>query len=205
MYVQELIEKYFSLTPYGCYGNPCCGNFNFLSWQITKLIIQLRAYETGEFGLSEALAQIKDLSQQRLVRDKHIEQLVETANMLKSTCDSLQEENLTLRYDLQLTMQHYVQIISVHNVNEKKYNLEKVPFKLIFLSCRNQLKISPEEHVHTSASVLKNKEQNVIQIQQQQIDRLEEDLISAKIDVSRWTVKCSKLNLKKALEMQRKP
>lgn len=80
------------------------------------MIIQLRAYETGDFGLSEALAQVKDLSQQRLVRDKHIEQLVETANMLKSTCDSLQEENLTLRYVSQHIMEHHVQI-SVHNTD----------------------------------------------------------------------------------------
>lgn len=62
------------------------------------MIIQLRSYEAGEFGLTEALDQIKELSQQRTVRDKHIEQLVETANQLRNTYDSLQEENLTLRY-----------------------------------------------------------------------------------------------------------
>ena len=62
------------------------------------MIVQLRNYETGEFGLTEALTQIKELTQQRAVRDKHIEQLVETANSLKLTCDNLQDENLTLRY-----------------------------------------------------------------------------------------------------------
>lgn len=62
------------------------------------MIIQLRSYEAGEYGLTEALTQIKDLSQQQAVRDKHIEQLVETANILRGTCDCLEEENLTLRY-----------------------------------------------------------------------------------------------------------
>lgn len=62
------------------------------------MIIQLRNYETGEFGLTEALAQIKELTQQRSVRDKHIEQLVETANSLKLFSDNLHEENLTLRF-----------------------------------------------------------------------------------------------------------
>ncbi|KAK3922678.1 Centrosomal protein of 290 kDa [Frankliniella fusca] len=113
------------------------------SEEITKLIIQLRSYEAGEFGLSEALAQIKDLSQQKTIRDKHIEQLVETANSLQHTCDCLQEENLTLR---------------------------------------ERLHISPEEQVLTSAVVLKSKEQNVYKTQQQHIDRLEEDLLSAKMD-----------------------
>ncbi|XP_034245100.1 centrosomal protein of 290 kDa-like isoform X2 [Thrips palmi] len=113
------------------------------SEEITKMIIQLRSYEAGEFGLTEALAQIKELSQQRMVRDKHIEQLVETANQLQNTYDSLQEENLTLR---------------------------------------EQLHISPEDHVKTSTKVLKTKEENIVKVHQQQIDRLEEDLISAKMD-----------------------
>ncbi|KAE8749543.1 hypothetical protein FOCC_FOCC003808 [Frankliniella occidentalis] len=113
------------------------------SEEITKLIIQLRGYEAGEFGLTEALAQIKELSLQKAVRDKHIEQLVETANSLRHTSDCLQEENLTLR---------------------------------------ERLHISPEEQVLTSTVVLKNKEQNVYKVQQQRIDRLEEDLISAKMD-----------------------
>lgn len=83
------------------------------------------------------------MSLQKAVRDKHIEQLVETANSLRHTSDCLQEENLTLR---------------------------------------ERLHISPEEQVLTSTVVLKNKEQNVYKVQQQRIDRLEEDLISAKMD-----------------------
>ncbi|KAJ1521521.1 hypothetical protein ONE63_003184 [Megalurothrips usitatus] len=113
------------------------------SEEITKLIIQLRSYEAGEFGLPEALSQIKELSQQRSVRDKHIEQLVETANQLRNTSESLQEENLTLR---------------------------------------EQLNIPPEEFIQTSAAVLKTKDDNIFKVKQQQIDRLEEDLISARME-----------------------
>ncbi|XP_075238682.1 uncharacterized protein LOC142334491 isoform X1 [Lycorma delicatula] len=64
---------------------------------MSNMIIQLREYETGEFGLSQAMEQIKELRKQKAVCDKHIEQLVQAGNQLQEEANQLEEENLILR------------------------------------------------------------------------------------------------------------
>lgn len=65
--------------------------------QMTEMVIQLREYEAGVYGLSDAVAQIKELKKQKKVRDRHIEQLVQAGNQLQSEANQLEEENLALR------------------------------------------------------------------------------------------------------------
>lgn len=64
---------------------------------MTEMVIQLREYETGVFGLPEAMEQIKELQKQKRVRDKHIEQLIQAGNQLQADANLLEEENLALR------------------------------------------------------------------------------------------------------------
>lgn len=71
--------------------------------QATEMIIQLREYESGEYGLAEAVSEIKELRQQRRVRDKQIEELVQASNKLQAEAGHLEEQNLALRYWKQLT------------------------------------------------------------------------------------------------------
>ena len=46
------------------------------------MVIHLRKYESGEYGLAEAVSEIKELRQQRRIRDKHIEELVQASNKI---------------------------------------------------------------------------------------------------------------------------
>jgi centrosomal protein CEP290 len=62
------------------------------------MIIQLREYESGEYGLAEAVSEIKELRQQRRIRDRQIEELVQTSNKLQAQAGQLEEQNLALRY-----------------------------------------------------------------------------------------------------------
>jgi cell division protein FtsB len=62
------------------------------------MIIQLREYESGEYGLAEAVGEIKELRQQRRVRDRHIEELVQASNKLQAEASQLEEQNMALRY-----------------------------------------------------------------------------------------------------------
>lgn len=64
---------------------------------MTEMVIQLRDYETGVFGLPEAMEQIKELQKQKRVRDRHIEQLIQAGNQLQADANLLEEENLALR------------------------------------------------------------------------------------------------------------
>lgn len=65
---------------------------------MTEMVIQLREYETGVYGLSEAVEKIKVLQKQKNVRDKHIEQLIQAGNQLQADANLLEEENLSLRH-----------------------------------------------------------------------------------------------------------
>lgn len=62
------------------------------------MIIQLREYESGEYGLAEAVGEIKELRQQCRIRDRQIEELVQTSNKLQAEAGQLEEQNLALRY-----------------------------------------------------------------------------------------------------------
>jgi centrosomal protein CEP290 len=62
------------------------------------MIVQLREYESGEYGLAEAVSEIKDLRQQCRIRDRQIEELVQTSNNLQAQASQLEEQNLALRY-----------------------------------------------------------------------------------------------------------
>ncbi|XP_039287581.1 centrosomal protein of 290 kDa [Nilaparvata lugens] len=81
--------------------------------EVSNLIIQLREYESGEFGLNEAMEQVRELRQQKAVRDRHIEQLVQAGNQLQEEANQLEEENLALRDKLGLDVESVVRIEGV--------------------------------------------------------------------------------------------
>lgn len=62
------------------------------------MIIHLRKYESGEYGLAEAVSEIKELRQQLRIRDRQIEELVQASNKLQAEAAQLEEQNLALRY-----------------------------------------------------------------------------------------------------------
>lgn len=64
---------------------------------MTELIIQLREYESGTYGLEEAMLRIKDLQKQKQVRDNQIEQLVQNLNQLQDDANLLEQENQILK------------------------------------------------------------------------------------------------------------
>lgn len=66
--------------------------------KVTELIIQLREYESGTYGLEEAMIRIKELQKQRQVRDAQIEQLVQNSNQLQDDVSFLEQENQILRW-----------------------------------------------------------------------------------------------------------
>lgn len=65
--------------------------------QVTELIIQLREYESGTYGLEEAMMRLKELQKQKQVRDLQIEQLVQNSNQLRDDINLLEQENQILK------------------------------------------------------------------------------------------------------------
>ncbi|XP_069705746.1 centrosomal protein of 290 kDa isoform X2 [Periplaneta americana] len=94
--------------------------------EATEMIIQLREYESGEYGLAEAVSEIKELRQQRRVRDKQIEELVQASNKLQAEAGHLEEQNLALREKLGLPTDSPVRVDGILAQRKKEQLLMKV-------------------------------------------------------------------------------
>lgn len=66
---------------------------------MTDLISQLRKYEEGQYGLSDALQEVQKYRKQIHIRDKQISKLVQDSNKLQAVCDKLEQDNYVLRYN----------------------------------------------------------------------------------------------------------
>lgn len=70
----------------------------FIVLQVSELIIQLREYESGTYGLEDAKNKIKNLEKQKQIRDTQIEQLIQSLNELQDEENLLEHENHVLRW-----------------------------------------------------------------------------------------------------------
>ncbi|XP_070533170.1 centrosomal protein of 290 kDa-like [Ptychodera flava] len=70
--------------------------------QLNDAIARMREYEAGEYGLADAVQEIKDGKKQIGVRDKDIEKLTQNVNKLELQMNDLMEENEDLRERLGL-------------------------------------------------------------------------------------------------------
>nr|XP_006816174.1 PREDICTED: centrosomal protein of 290 kDa-like [Saccoglossus kowalevskii] len=70
--------------------------------QLSDALVRMREYEAGEYGLADAVQEIKDGKKQIGVRDKDIEKLTQHVNKLELQMNDLMEENEDLRERLGL-------------------------------------------------------------------------------------------------------
>ncbi|CAI6368037.1 unnamed protein product [Macrosiphum euphorbiae] len=76
--------------------------------QISKLIIRIREFESGEYGLEEATEQIRKLKQELDVRDRQIKELIDSSNLLHQEADLLEQDNLAMKEKLGLSVDDVV-------------------------------------------------------------------------------------------------
>ncbi|XP_022173371.1 centrosomal protein of 290 kDa-like isoform X2 [Myzus persicae] len=76
--------------------------------QISKLIIRIREFESGEYGLEEATEQIRKLKQELDVRDNQIKELIDSSNLLHQEADLLEQDNLAMKEKLGLSVDDVV-------------------------------------------------------------------------------------------------
>uniref|UniRef100_A0A8D9B109 Uncharacterized protein n=1 Tax=Cacopsylla melanoneura TaxID=428564 RepID=A0A8D9B109_9HEMI len=92
------------------------------------MIIQLREYEAGTYGLEEAVKQIKDLKRMKELRELRIEELIQAENELGDEANQIELENLELRKQLGISKDTVVKvdgIISRQKQEHKELNLLK--------------------------------------------------------------------------------
>ncbi|KAI5749814.1 hypothetical protein M8J76_010394 [Diaphorina citri] len=92
------------------------------------MIIQLREYESGTYGLEEAVQQIKELKKLKEARELRIEELIQAGNELGDEANQIELENLELRKQLGISQDTVVRvdgIISRQRQEQKELNLLK--------------------------------------------------------------------------------
>ncbi|OWF51997.1 centrosomal protein of 290 kDa-like [Mizuhopecten yessoensis] len=70
--------------------------------ELSDALERMRKYEAGEYGLAEAVAEIKEGNNQIKVRDRQIEELTQYINKVEMKINDMEEENEDLRYRLGL-------------------------------------------------------------------------------------------------------
>ncbi|KAM7299653.1 hypothetical protein ISCGN_020219 [Ixodes scapularis] len=70
--------------------------------ELADAVMVMRRYELGEYGLADAVAEIRDLKKQVGIRDREIEKLTQQLNELEMDVEEVSEENETLREKLSL-------------------------------------------------------------------------------------------------------
>ncbi|XP_071943126.1 centrosomal protein of 290 kDa-like [Antedon mediterranea] len=70
--------------------------------QLNDALARMREYESGEYGLAEAVQEIKECKRQISIRDRNIEQVTQHTNKLELQMNDLMEENEDLRERLGL-------------------------------------------------------------------------------------------------------
>uniref|UniRef100_A0A8D8T8K0 Centrosomal protein of 290 kDa n=1 Tax=Cacopsylla melanoneura TaxID=428564 RepID=A0A8D8T8K0_9HEMI len=96
--------------------------------ETAEMIIQLREYEAGTYGLEEAVKQIKDLKRMKELRELRIEELIQAENELGDEANQIELENLELRKQLGISKDTVVKvdgIISRQKQEHKELNLLK--------------------------------------------------------------------------------
>ncbi|XP_077999910.1 centrosomal protein of 290 kDa-like [Glandiceps talaboti] len=78
--------------------------------ELSDALARMREYEAGEYGLADAVQEIKDGKKQIAVRDKDIEKLTQHVNQLELKMNNLLEENEDLRERLGLEPQEVIDL-----------------------------------------------------------------------------------------------
>lgn len=120
--------------------------------ELSEVIVRLRKYENGEYGLHEAVAEVQSLRKQSKFKDKRIEELTQQANSFQYEACEIKEENNDLRQKLG---------IELRDTGSVSLDLNRVQTK------------SPNGN-HT--------ERALMQVLHREIERLEEERIQLKTE-----------------------
>ncbi|KAJ9574107.1 hypothetical protein L9F63_008521, partial [Diploptera punctata] len=159
--------------------------------EATEMIIQLREYESGEYGLAEAVSEIKELRQQCRVRDKQIEELVQASNKLQSEAGQLEEQNLAFREQLGMPEGSPIRVDGILAQRKKEQLLmkvlqqqaERLEEEKLQLKLEGKLKEMTDENealrkgMHEILDSIHNQDEvSTVQVESQSLERLLEAL-----------------------------
>ncbi|XP_072045515.1 centrosomal protein of 290 kDa-like [Amphiura filiformis] len=83
--------------------------------QLSEALTRMREYETGVYGLTEAVHEIKECKKQIAMRDRNVEKLTQNVNRLELQLNDMLEENEELRSRLGLDPKEPIDLVELRN------------------------------------------------------------------------------------------
>ncbi|CAC5417989.1 unnamed protein product [Mytilus coruscus] len=93
--------------------------------ELIDALERMSKYESGEYGLAEAVQEIKDCKHQVRIRDRQIEELTQVINKIEMKFNDLEEENEDLRYRLGLDPREPIDLTEFKANKSKRKEEEK--------------------------------------------------------------------------------
>ncbi|WAR07060.1 CE290-like protein [Mya arenaria] len=123
--------------------------------EMTEALERMRQYEAGEYGLAEAVQEIKDGKKQVNIRDKQIEELTQYINKSEMTINDLCDENEDLRGRLGLDPRKPIDLTQFRSDKAKRSEGDKATVIML----QKEIEDLEEERINLKQKIRKMAQQ----------------------------------------------
>ncbi|CAL1542937.1 unnamed protein product [Lymnaea stagnalis] len=119
--------------------------------ELSELLERMRQYEAGEYGLSEAVAEIKEGKNQVKIREREIEELTQYINKAELKINELLDENEELRYKLGMDPKEPLDLTAFR----KNKAIRQEEMKALNFTLQREIEMLEEERIEDKKKIRK--------------------------------------------------
>ncbi|XP_059169831.1 centrosomal protein of 290 kDa-like [Physella acuta] len=123
--------------------------------ELSELLERMRQYESGEYGLSEAVTEIKEGKNQIKIREREIEELTSYINKAELKINELLDENEELRYKLGMDPKEPLDLTEFR----KNKAIRQEEMKALNFTLQREIELLEEERIEDKKKIRKMAQQ----------------------------------------------